>query len=469
MDWQKMCELFAMTQQVSRFVFPYSLRVGALRLVVAFLVVSVLPCNYAFANLPERKTTKPKQQVSNQAARFLEDLSRRAFLYFQEQANAQTGLVLDRVRTDGKAHGATHPSHNIASIASTGFGLTALCIAAERNWLKAETARERVRLTLRFFADRAEHKEGWFYHWMDAATGERRWQSEISSIDTALLLAGVLTARQYFRKDKEIVRLATKIYERVNFQWMLNNHPLILSHGWRPENGFIKHRWDTYCELMILYVLAIGSPTYPIKEASWYAWKRPVISYAGRTYITGGPLFIHQYSHAWIDFRGRKEKQSPFTDFFKNSVDAVYAHRAFCVDLAKEFPGYSENIWGITASDSAKGYVAWGGPPRDAAIDGTVVPYAAGGSLMLTPEIALPALLAMRDRYGEKIYGKYGFADAFNPNNGWVADDVIGIDVGITLLSAENYRSGKVWNWFMANREITKALQSVHLSAAKQR
>jgi hypothetical protein len=464
-----MRESFAMSQQLSRFAFPYSLKIGALRVVVSFVVISVLSCNFAFANLPQRKTTKPKPQVSNQAARFLEDLSRRAFLYFQEQANAQTGLVLDRARTDGKGHDATHPSYNIASIASTGFGLTALCIAAERNWLKAESAREGVRLTLRFFADRAEHKEGWFYHWMDAATGERRWQSEISSIDTALLLAGVLTARQYFRNDKEIVRLATKIYERVNFQWMLNNHPLILSHGWRPENGFIKHRWDTYCELMILYVLAIGSPTYPISKDSWYAWKRPVISYAGRTYITGGPLFIHQYSHAWIDFRGRKEKRSPFTDFFKNSVDAIYAHRAFCVDLAKDFPGYSENIWGITASDSAKGYVAWGGPPRDQAIDGTVVPYAAGGSLMLTPEIALPAVLAMRDKYGEKIYGKYGFADAFNPNNGWVAGDVIGIDVGITLLSAENFRSGKVWKWFMANPEISKALQRVQLTAAHQK
>jgi hypothetical protein len=446
----------------------YGLKLCALRVMVCLLVVcNLTPC-LALANAQGRRNAKPKQQLSNQTQAFLEDLSHRAFLYFQEQANPQTGLVLDRARTDGKAHDATHPSHNIASTASTGFGLTALCIAAERKWMKPEEARERVRLTLKFFAERAEHKEGWFYHWLDAATGERRWQSEISSIDTALLLAGILTTRQYFRQDREIVRLATKIYQRVNFQWMLDNHPLILSHGWRPENGFIKNRWDTYCELMILYVLAIGSPTYPISKASWYTWTRPLITYAGRTYITGGPLFIHQYSHAWIDFRGRKEKQSPFTDFFKNSVDAVYAHRAFCVDLAKDFPGYSENIWGITASDSQKGYLAWGGPPRESAIDGTVVPYAAAGSLMLAPEIALPAVLAMRDKFGEKIYGKYGFADAFNPNNGWVAGDVIGIDVGITLLSAENFRTGNVWKWFMANREITRALQLVKLTTTNQ-
>lgn len=442
---------------------------GASRFVVSLLILAVLSATVVLANRSQRRITKPEPARLCQAEAFLEDLSQRAFLYFQEQTNAQTGLALDRAHTDGKAHEATHPSYNVASIASTGFALTALCIAAERRWLDAEQARERVRLTLRFFAQRAEHKEGWFYHWLDAATGERRWQSEISSIDTALLLAGVLTARQYFGADREIVRLATKIYKRVNFPWMLNQHPLLLSHGWRPENGFIKHRWDSYSELMILYVLAIASPTHPISKASWYAWKRPLIEYAGRTYITGGPLFIHQYSHAWIDFRGRQEQQPPFTDFFKNSVEAIYAHRAFCMDLAKEFPGYTENVWGITASDSAKGYVAWGGPPRDAAIDGTVVPCAAGGSLMFVPEIALPALLTMRDKYGEKIYGRYGFADAFNPNNNWVASDVIGIDVGITLLSAENFRSGKVWKWFMANREISKALRAIQLTAAKQK
>jgi hypothetical protein len=392
---------------------------------------------------------------------FLEDMSRRAFRYFWEQADPSTGLVRDRARTDGSPHDETH--RDVTSIAATGFGLTALCIAAERGWTPEREARERVRATLRFFATRAVHEHGWFYHWMDASTGARRWQSEISSIDTALLLAGVLTARRKFQGDAEIVRLATTIYERVDFPWMLNRHPTLLSHGWRPETGFIKYRWDAYSEHLILYLLAVGSPTHPITPRSWLAWQRERITYAGHTYITGGPLFIHQYSHAWVDFRARRESHYPFTDYFQNSIAATRAHRAFCLALAREFPGYTENVWGITASDSARGYVAWGGPPRDHSIDGTVVPSAAGGSLMLTPDISLPALRAMHERYGARIYGQYGFTDAFNPNNGWVNPDVIGINLGIMLLSAENLRTGNVWRWFMRNGEITGAMEQVGL------
>lgn len=389
---------------------------------------------------------------------FLEDLERRSFRYFLEQSDPHTGLVLDRARTDGSLHDEDH--RNTASIASTGFGLTALCIADARGWISSAEARARVRSTLRFFAERAPHEHGWFYHWMDWRNGERRWQSEVSSIDTALLMGGVLTARGYFRDEPEIARLATRIYERIDFQWMLNGHPSLLSHGWYPERGFIKNRWDTYSEQMSLLLLAIGSPTHAITPAAWRAWVRQRITYAGFTYLNAHPpLFIHQYAHAWVDFRHRRESWYPFTDYFENSIEATRAHREFCLSLRNEFPGYTENIWGITASDSAKGYVAWGGPPRDPAIDGTVVPYAAGGSLMFTPDIALAALRAMREKYGASIYGRYGFADAFNPNTNWVDPDVIGIDLGITLLSAENLRSGSVWKWFMRNREIPRALK----------
>jgi hypothetical protein len=397
-------------------------------------------------------------RLSRQDDAFLEDLSRRAFRYFEEQSDPQTGLVLDRARTDGSLHDENH--RNTASIAATGFGLTAWLIAAERGWVSKREARERIRSSLKFFAARAPHEHGWFYHWMSWKTGERVWKSELSSIDTALLLGGALTARQYFRGDDDIVKLATRIYERIDFQWMLNGHPTLLSHGWYPERGFIKNRWDTYSENAKLYLLAIGSPTHPIPPESWRAWKREWITYGEFRYLShNAPLFIHQYSHAWVDFRGRREAQEPQVDHFGNSVIATRAHRQFCLDLSGEFPGYTENIWGITASDSAKGYVAWGGPPRHPRIDGTVVPCAAGGSLMFAPDITLPALHEMKAKFGEKIYGRYGFTDAFNPNNGWINPDVIGIDVGITLLSAENLRSGNVWRWFMRNREITRAMR----------
>jgi hypothetical protein len=407
--------------------------------------------------------------VSSQDEAFLEDFERRSFNYFWEQADPHTGLVPDRARMDGSALDESH--RNVASIAATGFGLSGLCIADQRKWIKKEQAKERVRNTLRFFADRAFHKNGWFYHWLDAKTGERRWRSEVSSIDTALLVAGVLTAGQCFREDTEIARLANRIYDRIDFRWMLNGHPLLLSHGWKPETGFLRPRWDTYSEDLILYLLAIGSTKYPITPESWYALWRDRYRYEAYTYFTtiGVPLFMHQYSHAWVDFRNRREVKGDRIDYFENSISATLAHREFCIDLAREFPGYGPNAWGITASDSAKGYLAWGGPPRDRAIDGTIVPSAAGGSLMFTPELTLAALKSMRDKFGDKVYGRYGFVDAFNPNTGWIDTDVIGINVGIMLLSAENMRTGNVWRWFMQNHQIPRALQMVGLRRYNKR
>ncbi len=396
-------------------------------------------------------------------AQFLDDLQRRSFQYFWEQADPNTGLVPDRARMDGKPLDANH--QNVASIAATGFGLTSLCIAADRNWIDKSQARGRALNTLSFFNTRAYQQHGWFYHWLDSKTGERRWNSEVSSIDTALLLAGVLTVRQCFRDDQEIVRMAGQIYQRVDFRWMLNGHPRLLSHGWKPESGFLRARWDTYSENAILYLLAIGSPSYPISPESWYALWRDRYRYEGHSYFTtiGVPLFMHQYSHAWVDFRNRRETRGDRIDYFQNSVAATLAHRAFCINLRYDFPAFGPDMWGITASDSAKGYLAWGGPPRDPDIDGTLVPSAAGGSLMFTPELATRALQTMHDVYGPKIYGKYGFVDAFNPKTGWVDTDVIGINAGIILLSAENSRTGNVWRWFMMNREIPLAMNRVGL------
>ncbi len=448
--------------------FNHALRAFALLLACAF----ALHVHLATITSGARERTFEHSQSSLRVERdeeFLEDLERRSFQYFWEQSDAQTGLVLDRARTDGLPHDERH--RNVASIAATGFGLTAICIAAERGWIKPHEARARVRSSLSFFAERAPHKRGWFYHWMDWRTGARAWNSEVSSIDTALLLSGILTARQYFSDDAEIVRLATLVYERVDFRWMLNRHPLLLSHGWTPEKGFLGPRWDTYSEDTSLYLLAIGSPTHPISPRSWYALRRDRVSYAGHTYITTRrvPLFMHQYAHLWIDYRGRRENRGQRIDYFANSVAATRAHKAFCLRLAREFPkSYSENLWGITASDSVKGYVAWGGPPRDPLIDGSIVPTAAGGSLQFTPDITLAALRAMKEQFGPKIYGRYGFADAFNPTTGWVGPDYVGINVGPIILSAENLRTGNVWRWFMRNREITRAMRLVGLNESKK-
>ncbi|HTG18154.1 MAG TPA: hypothetical protein VK747_23105, partial [Blastocatellia bacterium] len=232
--------------------------------------LSGLPCLISQDPSPRRqarpKSAAPSRSSAADAA-FLEDLSRRAFSYFWEKTDPDTGLVLDRARTDGSVHDEAHS--NIASLAATGFGLTGLCIASEHGWVTRDEARKRALASLRFFAERAPHEHGWFYHWMDWKTGARQWNSEVSSIDTALFLAGVLTVKQCFRENAEIVRLATRIYRRVDFRWMLNGHPTLLSHGWKPETGFLKSRWDTYSEHTILNLLAIGSPTRPTPPAAW--------------------------------------------------------------------------------------------------------------------------------------------------------------------------------------------------------
>lgn len=397
----------------------------------------------------------------------VEDISRRSFRYFWEQADPQTGLVLDRARLDGRPE--DDPNHRgVASIAATGFGLTALCVAADHRWVSPKLVEARIRDTLNFFAYQAPQEHGWFYHFMDARTGQRRWQSEVSSIDTALLLAGILTARAAFADDPEIVRLATLIYERVDFTWMLDGSGLILSHGWTPEKGFLPYRWDTYSEMMILYVLAIGSPTHPISPDAWYSWSLPIVQMAGHAYVGTGPLFTQQYSQAWVNLRGRgtphprkKDQLVPRVDYFANAVAATEAQHDFSSTLAHHFPGYTSKIWGITSSESPRGYVDWGGSLADPRIDGTVVPSAAGGSLMFAPDICIPAMRAMLVRFGKTTYGRYGFTDAFNPTTGWVSPYVIGIDVGITLLSAENLRTTNVWLWFMSNPDVERSLDFV--------
>ncbi len=386
----------------------------------------------------------------------LEDLSHRCFQYFWEQSDPRTGIGRDRAHADASEY--APEGRFVGSTGATGFALTAMCVGAERGWISRSEARDRVRSTLTSYASGPiKNEHGWFYHFVDVRTGERHANSEVSTSDSTWLVAGALTAREYFREDRQIVGLATRIYDRVDYRWMLNGDPFFLAHGWRPETGFIQFRYSRYCQLACMYLLGIGSRTHALNPEAWYAWSRDPFEYDGFHYYGRTLLWTYQYPFAWWDFRKRRESRGLEVEWFQNSATATRAHRAFCLDLAKEFPGYSSDIWGITSSASPRGYTAWGGPPATKNLDGSVVPCAAAGSLMFTPDICMPALRAMKERFGDRVYQRYGFIDAFNPRTGWQAADVIGIDVGITLLSAENLRTGNVWKWFMANGETQRA------------
>ena len=261
-------------------------------------------------------------------------------------------------------------------------------------------------------------------------------------------------ARQYFA-DQEIQDSATKIYERVDWPWMLNGESTF-SMGWTPESGFLKARWEHYCELMMIYLLALGSPSHPVAPKTWHAWKRSTVDYKGIHYISGhDPLFTHQYSQAWFDFRN---KHDDYADYFENSVKATEAHKLFCLSLHDRFPDYSEDLWGISASDSAHGYTAWGGPPELGKLDGSIVPCAAGGSVPFLPADCIRVLRTMRDKYTQIAWTPYSYTDAFNPLTNWTNPDVLGIDLGITLVMIENYRSQFVWNTFMRNPEMQRGM-----------
>lgn len=401
--------------------------------------------------------------LPSEAEAFLDDLQRRAFRFFWEQTDSETGIVRGAAHADG-SYFLPRDKQNGSNMV-TGFGLAALCIAAERGWVDRKLARDRAARTLATCANHTPDVRGWSYHWVNLLNGRRDGPigvhaggSEISSVDQAFLLAGALTVREYFRGDAEISRLANSLYARVDFPWMLAPGTLQLSHGWMPGRGFFHSNWSQYSEATLLYLLAIASPTHPIPPQAWYAWQRNRTDYGPFHFVGDQPLFTYQYSHAFVDYRGRREADGRGIDWFANSVTGTRAHRQFCLDLAGEFHDYSPDLWGITTSASDRGYVSWGGPPREGPIDGTVVPCAPGGSLMFAPDICLPALLRMRERFGDRIYHRYGFADAFNPLTGWVSKIVQGLDVGITLLAAENLRTGNLWRWFMLAPEIQRAL-----------
>jgi hypothetical protein len=392
--------------------------------------------------------TSEPWKPSKEDEAFLDDLERQGCLFFWEQASPKTGQILDRARND--LTGSRDP-RTMASIASTGFGLTALCIADRRGYLPHAQVVERVRTTLDWHLNSMPEVHGFFYHFTDIETGKRVKGVELSSIDTSLLLCGILTAGAYFQ-DETIHSLAQQIYTRVDWPWMLNGGTTF-SMGWHPESGFLDARWAHYCELMMIYLLAIGSPSHPIPPEYWSSFTRPIIHYKGFDYISGNdPIFTHQYSQAWFDFRFKRDS---YADYFGNSITATHAHKAFCLSYPK---WYNEDYWGVTASDYQWGYTAWGGPPAQGPLDGTVVPSAAAGSLAFLPGDCLSVLRAMRSKWGKHAWGRYGFVDAFHPAANWYDADVLGIDQGISVLMAENLRSGLVWSTFMRNPECTTAM-----------
>jgi hypothetical protein len=419
------------------------------------LAQSPLVAAIARAHHQQSQAAPPDASLTDE--QLLEEIVSRAFDFFWNEASPKTGLVRDRAFADG----GTDP-RKVASIAATGFGLAALCIGHRHGYLPPHEIGSRVVKTLIALRDHVEQVNGFFFHFLDIDTCKRVRFSEVSPIDTTILLCGALTAREYFR-DAQITQLVNSIYRRVNWQWMMNGGTTFAM-GWTPEYKFIGARWNVYCELMMMYLLAIGAPANGIPASSWNAFSRPVMEFEGYNYISGpDPLFVHQYSHAWFDFRNVRDA---YANYFDNSATATYAHKLFCQSIRWRFPDYDDNTWGITASDSRLGYQAWGGPPEIGYIDGTVVPCAAGGSMPFMPKETIAVLANLYNKYSGRAWKKYGFVDAFNPRTSWTDLDVLGIDQGITMLMVENYRTGFIWETFMRGREAQRAMKMVGFQAA---
>lgn len=424
---------------------------AAVRLVVVLLVATGAASAPLLATTPQvaDAAMAPTDVITAADVALLDEIERRAVRFFIEHSDPQTGLTRDRAPANGSR------ASSASSVAATGFALSAWCIADSRGWMSHHEALERVRRTLRFVAEHHAHERGLLYHFVDIKTGQRAWKSEASTIDTALFLKGAILAREHFR-DAEVTQLANEIYHRVDWTWALNGGDT-LSHGWLPESGFIPHRWDSYSELMGMYLLGVGSPRHALAPEAWHAWKRgPLARHEGRSFIQCAPLFTHQFAHGWFDFRGKRDA---YADYFQNSVDATLAQRAWSSHQSERFAGWSADMWGLTASDGPNGYIAWGTPgTEEDRSDGTLVPCAPGGSLPFAPRECLTALHRMREAGGEALWGRYGFADAFNPETNWVATDVIGIDLGIMLVMAENLRTEFVWDTFMRAPEVRRGM-----------
>jgi hypothetical protein len=380
----------------------------------------------------------------------LRQIQWRACRFFWEKADTVTGLVNDRADNRGK------DSYTVASIASTGYALASLPIAVEHNWYTHQAAYERAVTTLRFLCNRMPQVRGWYFHFIDKRTGERVWESELSSIDTALLIIGALICGQYF-KGTEVQQLAGRLYNRVDWLWMLTNggeqpKKLTLSHGWKPEGGFLKNNWDSYCELMFMYLLGMGAEGQKLPAQCWDAWQRPILEYKDYRTLWGGPIFIHQMAHGFYNFSSQRDRRG--WNYWASSVAATHINRLYCLDHAGNRRTYSNDIWGLNAGDYPGGYKAFAAPGDE---DGTVSPTGAVASVIFTPELSTRAAQAMYKQYGKQIWGRFGFGNAFNVDQSWYDTDVIGIDLGMALLSIENARSSLIWRLLASHPSTSRA------------
>lgn len=392
----------------------------------------------------------------------LDSLQHGAFRFFWNEANPANGLIKDRSTP-------TSP----ASIASVGFGLSAICIGVDHGWVTREAARERVLTTLETFWNGPQGSgangfigyKGLFYHFLDMNTATRTWNCEVSTIDTALLMAGILEAAQFFDSadpdEMEIRALADSIYRRADWNFFRNFNPGILM-GWKPGTGFFGFgQWIGYNEAMILYTLALGSPTFPVPTTAWNVWTSGYdwLTYYGYTYINFPPLFGHQYSHCWIDYRYIQDNytRTQGITYFENSRRATLAQRNYCIANPGGWTGYGENLWGITASDDPFGYSARGAPPPQND-NGTIAPTAPAGSIPFTPNESIAVLHNLYDNYYAQLWGPYGFRDAFNLELNWWGTDYIGIDQGPVIIGIENHLTGATWARFMADPNIQLGL-----------
>jgi hypothetical protein len=409
----------------------------------------------------------------------LETLQRVTFDYFLKETNPQNGLVLDSTREDSPC-----------SIAATGFALAAYPVGVERGFLKRKDAVKRILTTLHFFLNSQQGKEpdatgykGFYYHFLDMKTGRRVWNCELSTIDSTFLIAGALMAAEYFNHDtddeRELREIAHALYARADWQWAQNGGKTV-THGWRPENGFIKYRWQGYDEALILYVLGLASPTFPLPASSYSAWTETYKwkKLYGHEFLYAGPLFIHQLSHVWIDLRGIQDgyMRGKGIDYFENSRRATLIQQQYAIRNPRGFKGYGENIWGLTASDGpGPANKKIGGRMRrfydyknrgvpQGPDDGTLAPWAVIASLPFTPEIVLPSLRHFDETFPE-MTSKYGFKCSFNPtfsgtsNKGWISKGYYGLDQGPIVLMIENYRSELLWRLMKNCRYLLEGLR----------